>query len=127
MKMTVGTGYGALSCELSVADDMVFTSEVSCEGYAAESIRYAICRFLRKNRQACNRYVTMSYKMRFAKGKARKAKRCRFTAPAKLLELPGGSVEAILTVDPTGVTVKSVSITLSSGKGRSSGGLRWAS
>lgn len=127
MKMTIGTGYGALSCELSVADDMVFTSEVSCEGYLAESIRYAVCRFLRKNRQACDRYVTMSYKMRFAKGKARKAKRCRFTAPAKLLELPGGSVEVILAVDPVGVTVKSVSITLSSGKGQESDGLQWAS
>ena len=127
MKMTIGAGYGSLSCELSVADDMVFTSEVNCEGYMAESIRYAICRFLRKNSQACDRYVTMSYRMRFAKGKARKAKLCRFTAPAKLLELPGGSVETILAVDPTGVTVKSVSISLSSGKERESGGLRWVS
>lgn len=127
MKMTIGTGYGSLSCGLSVADDMAFTSEVSCEGYMAESIRYAVCRFLRKNRQACGRYVTMSYKMRFAKGKARKAKLCKFTAPAKLLELPGGSVETILAVDPTGVTVRSVSLSLSSGEERESGALRWVS
>lgn len=127
MKLTTGNGYGALSCDLTVAEDMSFTSEVNCEGYASESISYAACRFLRRSQQARNRYVTMSYKMRFAKGKGRRAKRCRFIAPAKLMELPGGSVLVTLSVDPAGVTVESVSIFLSSVEGREPEKLRQAS
>lgn len=114
MKMTIGTGYGALSCELSTALDMPFTTQIDCGEYTSDTIRYAVCRFLRKNRNARDKYVTMSYKMRFAKGKARRAKRCRFVAPAKLLELPGACVHVTLSVDPAGVMVESVSISSSS-------------
>ena len=110
MKMTTGIGYGALSCKLSTASDMSFTAQFDCGEYASDTIRYAVCRFLRKNRKACDKYVTMSYKMRFEKGKARRPKRCWFVAPAKALELPGASINVTLSVDPVGVTVESVSI-----------------
>ncbi len=110
MKMTTGFGYGALSAELAVAKDMVFTSEVDCGDLTQDAVRYAVCRFLRKNPAACDRYVTMSYRLRFATGRDRRARRCRFTAPARAMELPGRRVVVTLSVDPGGVTVESVSI-----------------
>ena len=110
MKMTIGTTYSTPGCALTIAPQMTFASQTDCGDYDIDTIGYAVCRFLRNNERACSKYVTMSYRMRFAKGKARKPKRCCFFAPAKLLELPGETVRVVLSVDPDGVTVECVSL-----------------
>ncbi len=110
MKMTIGTAYSTLGCTLTVTPQMVFTSQVDCGDYDLNTIGYAVCRFLRSDERARSKYVTMSYRMRFAKGKDRRAKRCCFFVPAKLLDLPGETARVVLSVDPNGVTVERVSL-----------------
>ncbi len=110
MKLSVGTDYSKLACELSVSPKMTCSTQVECGDYDLSTIGYAACRYLRRNVVAREKYITMSYRMRFATGRDRRAQRCCLVVPAKLLELPGETVSIAMTVDPFGITIRSVSI-----------------
>ncbi len=110
MEMKIGNEYTSLACTLCVAHNLVFSSQTDCGDYDVDAIAYAVCSFLRNDIRARSKYVTMSYRMRFAEGEARRAKRCTFLAPAERLGLPDATVRATLSVDPSGVTVESISL-----------------
>ncbi len=112
MKLTTGTGYGALTCDLSVSPNLSFYTKTDCD-LELDSIGYAACRFLRHTNKLCRTYVKKSYDLRFAKGKARKPVRCFFVAPSALMELPGAWTHVRITVSPAGVVVDHVGIYLS--------------
>ena len=110
MKLTTGTGYGALSCQISVSKDMVFHSEVPCNGLEIEAAGYAVCRFLKHSPKCANKYIRASYRMRLASGKARRSRTCWLSGPAKALQLPGAWVRIQLRVKPEGVSVERVEL-----------------
>ena len=110
MKMTSGSGYGALGCALKVSDNLKVSSEVDCGELAEETIGYAVCRFLMHSRLACDRYVTLSYHKRFGRGKRRVPCCCHLELPASALGLPGKWASIVLSVDAIGVVVESVSL-----------------
>ena len=85
-------------------------------GYAAlpmepDTIRYAVCRFFSRTPALCRAYAWESYQLRLARGKGRRPRRHRCTIPAPLMELPAGWVQVRFQVDPTGVTIRQISLT----------------
>lgn len=110
MKLSIGTDYSKLACELNVSPKMTCSAQVDCGDYDLPTIGYAACRYLRRNAVAREKYVTMSYRMRFATGRNRRAQRRCLVVPAKLLELPGETASIAMTVDPFGITIENVSI-----------------
>ena len=110
MRLTTGTGYGAISCNIAVSKDMLFTSEVPCNGLETDAAGYAVCRFLKKSPKDAYRYIRESYRLHLATGKGRKSKFCWLSGPAKSLELPGAWVRIRLCVNPEGITVERVEL-----------------
>ncbi len=109
MNMILGTGENALVCALEVSRSVCVETDASMS-VGRDTLLYAVCRFLRHSKSLCGKYVWMSYRMRLASGRARKPQRCRFVAPAPLLELSAGWVEAEVSVSPVGVTVERVAL-----------------
>lgn len=107
MRMKNGTGVYATQCQISPARDLRFYSQVPCS-LEPETIAYAVCRFFTKSAHMCRFCVSESYRMRLASGKGRRAKRCRATLPAVLMDLPGSWAQVRFTIDAVGVTVQEV-------------------
>lgn len=110
MKLTTGTGYGAISCNIEASKAMLFTTEVPCNGLGTEAAGYAVCRFLKKDPKTAYRYIRESYRLRLASGKKRKSRFCWLSGSAHALELPGAWVRIQLRVDPEGITVERVEL-----------------
>ena len=110
MKLTTGTGWGAVSCQISPAQDVTVENRLRFHP-ETDTVCYAVCRFFTKTPALCRAYARESYRMRLAKGKGRRPQRHRITLPAPLLELPAGWVQVRFQVDPEGVTVRQVVLT----------------
>lgn len=108
MKMSTGGGYRTLTCNLSVSPQLSLKTSVPCP-YEADTIAYAVCRFLRHS-TVTSQYVTESYRLRFAKGKARRSVTRWFLAAAAPMGLPEGCVLARVSISPDGVTLEHVSL-----------------
>ena len=100
MKMT----YKNLMCEVNTNSAM----KTSIGEFDAETVSYAVCRLFAKSEKFCREYVTESYYMRLAKGKARRARKHRCVVPAFLAELDGELLQIDFTVDVVGVTIQRV-------------------
>ena len=109
MKMTSENEYGSYACELIAAKELRFHADFPCD-VELDTVRYAVCRFLRKSKSLCKEYVKESYRLRLASGKGRKTKRRWCLAPAALLELPGAWVHIGVSISATGVTVEQVGL-----------------
>ena len=110
MKLSTGTGYGAISCNITVSKDMLFTSEVPCNRLGTEAAGYAVCRFLKRSPKDAYRYIRESYRLRLASGKNRRRKTCWLSGPARALELPGAWVRIQLCISPEGISVERVEL-----------------
>ena len=109
MKMKTGKEGRRLSCDVWSAKKLKFQTEILC-GLESDTIGYAACRFLSKCDILCRDYVEQSYRLRLKQGKGRRGVRSWFTAPARMLELPGAKVEVRVMITQKGVEVQSVSI-----------------
>ena len=109
MKMKTGKEGRRLSCGVWAAKAFKYQAEIPC-GLESETIGYAVCRFLTKCDTLRRDYVEQSYRLRLKQGKGRRSVRSRFTAPARMMELPGAKVEVRVMITPKGVEVQSVSI-----------------
>ena len=109
MKMKTGKEGRRLSCDVWTAKELKFQTEIPCS-LESDAVGYAACRFLTKCEILCRDYVEQSYRLRLKQGKGRRSVRSRFTAPARMMELPGAKVEVRVMITPKGVEVQSVSI-----------------
>ena len=109
MKLTLGNGYGSLSCEVSAAKTLRVTDRVGAS-LRGDVVGYAVCRFLRRSRALAREYVRQSYDLRLEKRRSGRTGTRRFLAPAPLLELPGAWCAVRLSVTAAGVTVESVGL-----------------
>lgn len=124
MKLTIENGYGSLSCDVSAAKSLRVLNWTDTP-LEPDVAAYAVCRFLRKSRALCGEYVRESYRLRLAKGKARKTKYRSFLAPASLMELPGVWCAVKLYVSSSGVVVEAVGLYLSIEAAHDFLGSRW--
>ena len=109
MKMKTGKEGRRLACDVWAAKELKFKTEIPCS-LESDTIGYAACRFLTKSEILCRDYVEQSYRLRLKQGKGRRPVRSWFTAPARMLELPGAKVEGRVMITRKGVEVQSVSI-----------------
>lgn len=105
MKVTTGTGYGALSGNLVISDKFELKTSLDFSEYDIEVIRYAIMRFMRKNKIMMDKYITASYKKRLSKGVDRKASYDTIDIPAKILELPGARALINVTISDNQIVI----------------------
>lgn len=110
MKLTNGTGRGAVCCQIGPANDIRVDNRLD-SALAPETICYAVCRFFAKTPALAGAYAWESYRLRLARGKGRRGISHRCVLPAPLLELPAGWVLVRLRVDPEGVAIRQVSLT----------------
>lgn len=109
MKMKTGKEGRCLSCDVWAAKELKFQTEIPCS-LESDTIGYAACRFLSKCDILCRDYVEQSYRLRLKQRKGRRGVRSWFTAPSRMLELPGAKVEVRVMITQKGVEVQSVSI-----------------
>ncbi len=105
MKMT----YGALTCAFAVSEHLAVMSEVPIS-YDDRTVGYAVRRFFLHCEKLHKECTFQSWKLRVAKGKARKRQHFHYILPAALLELPGRWVRISGIIDAVGVTVDRVRI-----------------
>ncbi len=110
MKITNGTGYGSITCGLSISKDLTVYSQVPIDHLETVSVGYAVCHFLKNAPKTAARYILASYRMRLAKGTQRKVKTCWLYGPSSPLELPGEWARIRLSVGPEGITVERVEL-----------------
>lgn len=110
MKMTHGTGWSAVSCQIN-ADPNVRVENRLHTSLEPDTICYAVCRFFARTPALCRTYTWESYRLRLARGKGRRPRRHRCTIPAPLMELPAGWVQVQFQVDPAGVSIRQISLT----------------
>lgn len=75
------------------------------EGLLPETLRYAVCRFLRQAEPLAGLYAGESFRMRLARGRGRKPETFTCVTPAALLELPGNLILLRVCVSPELVSV----------------------
>lgn len=110
MKMTYGTGWSAVSCQINA--DINLRVENRLAGFLdADTVRYAVCRFFTKTPSLCRTYAWESYQLRLARGKGRRPHRHCCAIPAPLMELPAGWVQVRFQVDPVGVSIRQIVLT----------------
>ena len=96
--------YKNLSCRFEFAKTFSF-SGFKADEYGEDTVLYALRRFFCNNPRVLKNFVTLSWKLRFAKGSERKPHFFILTAPASMFELPCGRVWVRLKVTASGVTV----------------------
>ncbi len=102
--------FGQVSCSVTAAEKMHFSSDVPCE-LEMDTIRYAACRFLTKSRKLQQKYVRESYQHRIAS--KRKDKKPRYETcmvPAAAMELPGSWAVMRVKITAEGVTIQSLKL-----------------
>lgn len=110
MKMTHGTGWSAVSCQICVDTNVRVENHLKT-ALEPDTICYAVCRFFTKAPAMCRTYTWESYQLRLARGKGRRARRHCCAIPAPLMELPAGWVQVRFQVDPTGVSIRQIVLT----------------
>lgn len=110
MKMTYGTGWSAVSCQIAADPNLRVENRLS-PSLEPDTIRYAVCRFFVKTQSLCHTYTWESYRLRLARGKARRPRRHSCAVPGPLMELPAGWVQIRFQVDPSGVTIRQITLT----------------
>lgn len=107
MKMTIGAGYSAITCTISAAKDFRYRGEMPC-GFALDTLRYAVCRYIRKDEELRSDCVRKSYRFRLAR--RQKPVRCTRLVPARDLHLPGHWAQFAFIINAEGVTVTGLSL-----------------
>lgn len=101
--------YGSIACEVTVAENYNFFTEVSCE-YEKDTIAYAAEHFFTKCRRFRRECTYQSWQHRIAKGKARRPENFTYLIPAILMELPGGWVRLDGNIDAAGVKINRIEL-----------------
>lgn len=107
MKLVSRTASHSVTCQIEAAKELRLRTQTPC-ALLPESVGYAACRFLRSSSALRHSLAEESYRLRLAKGRARRTLRRSIVAPAALMELPGSWAQVSLTVTPIGVTVTGV-------------------
>lgn len=110
MKMTHGTGWSAVSCQIAADTNLRIDNRLKTR-LEPDTVCYAVCRFFAKTPALCRAYTWESYQLRLARGKGRRARRHQCAIPAPLMELPAGWVQVRFQVDPTGVKLRQITLT----------------
>lgn len=110
MKMTHGTGWSAVSCQIAADTNLRIDNRLKTR-LEPDTVCYAVCRFFAKTPALCRAYTWESYQLRLARGKGRRARRHQCAIPAPLMELPAGWVQVHFQVDPTGVKLRQITLT----------------
>ena len=101
--------YGSIVCEVTVAENYNFFTEVPCE-YEKDTIAYAVEHFFTRCRRFRRECTYQSWQHRIAKGKAKRPEKFTYLIPAILMELPGGWVRLAGKIDVTGVRIHKVEL-----------------
>lgn len=101
--------YGNIVCEVSVAENYAFRSEVTCQ-YDNGTVAYAVERFFTHCTLFCRECTYESWQIRIAKGKARRSHNFTYLIPAVLMELPGIWIRLVGDIDAVGVNIKKVEL-----------------
>lgn len=101
--------YGSIVCEVTVAENYNFFTEVACE-YEKDTIAYAVELFFTKCRRFRRECTYQSWQHRIAKGRARQPEKFSYLIPAVLMELPGGWVRLDGNIDEDGLKIQKVEL-----------------
>lgn len=101
--------YGSIACEVTLAEDYNFFTEVPCE-YEKDTITYAVELFFTKCRRFRRECTYQSWQHRIAKGKARRPEKFTYLVPAILMELPGEWVRLAGNIDEAGLKIQKVEL-----------------
>lgn len=101
--------YGSITCEVSVAENYTFYSQVFCD-YEKDTIAYAVEKFFSRFVRFRRECTLESWQIRIAKGKERKKHNFMYLVPAVFMELPGNWVRIYGDIDAVGVKVKRVEL-----------------
>lgn len=93
------------SCPVKAARSLRLDLRVRCD-LEAESVSYAVRRFIRRSPALMRAFAGESYRLRLERGRSRQS----FVAPAALLELPGTWAAVRLTITPGGVEVTRIGL-----------------
>ena len=94
------------SCPVKDARDLRLDLRVRC-GLEAESVSYAVRRFIRRSPTLMRTYAGESYRLRL---EHRRRSGFGFAAPAALLELPGSWAGVRISVTPAGIEVTRIGL-----------------
>ncbi|MCD8188706.1 MAG: hypothetical protein LUD78_00530 [Clostridiales bacterium] len=101
-----------IGCTFDFAPGFSWSAESGAKELAADTVRYAVRRYLNHSDTLRRRLAQASYRLRLASGgKGGKAQRLRCVVPARVLELPGNWAELRVTVNARGVTVTQLRLT----------------
>ncbi len=98
--------YNGIVC--NVTTDRDFSTAIG--ELCPEAVAYALCRMFVRTPVLCRRYVTESYRMRLATGKARRPRRYDCTVSGRAAEINAAQLRVWFTVSPDGITVTKVRV-----------------
>ena len=101
--------YGSFECDVMVADNYFFKSEVFCD-YEKDVVAYAVEHFLTRSVRFSRECTRESWQIRIAKGKRNRKHKFTYLIPSVLMELPGEWVRINGDLDEVGLIVKKVEI-----------------
>ena len=108
---SISTTYrnSTISCNLAMADRWTANLRYPSE-LLSESVAYAALRAIRKDKTLREQLVSISYRLRFAKGKQTRSRRVTAVVSGALFDAPDATATLFLMINANGVYIERVNL-----------------
>ena len=113
MKMYTGTEERRVGCEIIIPKELRYSSEIDLD-LEPTAAGYAVARLMINAPKMAAELCNLSYSLRMAKGKERRAQRRWFIVPSALVEVDSdiGWIYVGLTIKPEGTVIQRIEVYL---------------